>query len=132
VYLRVYRLVAVQVITTHLEQCRGLPPRKACIGQVSFPSQKEGASRPGRTCQYSHRSWQRPSGAKRSKRQPGRVISPVSGSINVVHHSTATRASAIGAAGADGHLTLGPRAAQPVLANGLAAQVRVLEYARPV
>ena len=47
VYLRVYRLVAVQVITTHLEQCRGLPPRKACIGQVSFPSQKEGLPGPG-------------------------------------------------------------------------------------
>ena len=40
-------------------------------------------------CQYSRSSWQRPSSAKRSTRQPGSVIS-FSPSRIVVHHSTAT------------------------------------------
>src|SRR5215469_4995560 len=57
-----------------------------------YPPQPPGGScLPGWTCQYSRRSWQRPSGAKLSSRQPGRVISPWSGSIMVAHHSTATR-----------------------------------------
>jgi hypothetical protein len=58
-----------------------------------LPHPPGGACLPGWICQYSQRSWQRPPGAKRSKRHPGRVISPWSGSIIVVHHSTATRSS---------------------------------------
>jgi hypothetical protein len=58
-----------------------------------LPQPAGGACLPGWICQYSHRSWQWPSGSKRGRRQPGSVISPRSGSIIVVHHSTATRSS---------------------------------------